>query len=132
MWHFGTRRAKEGPGGGEEGAGGALLTLPTGGKKRLTDLDGCVEYFPYHRKDFFHMGISSHAFKKKDRVFSLHLLFSSDVFWSSVLNSFNCKHTTVKTAKRGSLHGGFTKARPEWGIHKYRYIILKNKLETPY
>ena len=38
------RRAKEEPGGGEEGAGSAL---PTRGKKRFADLDGCVEYFPY-------------------------------------------------------------------------------------
>ena len=32
MWHLGMRRAKEEPGGGEEGAGRAL---PTGGKKAV-------------------------------------------------------------------------------------------------
>ena len=45
MWHFAMRRAKEGPGGGEEGAGGAL---PTGGKRQVADLNGSVEYFPNH------------------------------------------------------------------------------------
>ena len=39
------RRAKEETRGGEEGAGSAL---PTRGKKQFADLDGCVEYFPYH------------------------------------------------------------------------------------
>ena len=45
MWRLGMRRAKEEPGGGEEGAGGAL---PTGGKRQVAGLDGCVEYFPNH------------------------------------------------------------------------------------